>query len=68
MSPPPPDSFGGATAVGDAIFPDLANSTQHFILPFELVSVLIIAAMIGAIVLARPEPGRGARPERKDPA
>lgn len=48
-----PESFGGATAVGQTIFP--AAGEPHFILPFELVSVLIIAAMIAAIVLARPE-------------
>lgn len=47
------DTFGGATEVGRTIFPPAGQ--PNFILPFELVSVLIIAAMIGAIVLARPE-------------
>ena len=47
-----PDGFGGAAAVGKAIF---AETGPNFVLPFELVSVLIIAAMIGAILLARPE-------------
>ena len=36
----------GAQAVGDSIFAD-------FIVPFEAVSVLLLAALVGAIVLAR---------------
>jgi len=28
------------------------------VLPFELLSVLLLAALVGAIVLARPEIGR----------
>ncbi len=38
----------GTGAVGDAIF-------STYLLPFEVVSVLLLAALIGAIVLARRE-------------
>jgi NADH:ubiquinone oxidoreductase subunit 6 (subunit J) len=46
--------FGSPTEVGRSMFAD-------FVLPFEVVSVLILAAMIGAVVLAKknldhPEP------------
>lgn len=34
-----------------------------YVLPFELVSVLILVAMIGALVVARKEEGRPARPD-----
>jgi len=42
---PPPTSTG---AVGASIF-------QHFVLPFEAVSFLLLAALIGAVVLARKD-------------
>lgn len=41
-------SVGTATAVGEVIF-------TEFVLPFEAVSFLLLAALIGAIVLARKE-------------
>jgi NADH-quinone oxidoreductase subunit J len=44
--------------VGESIFRD-------FVLPFELVSVLLLAALIGAVVLARKDEGPGAPPERQ---
>lgn len=44
--------FGGGAAVGNAIF-----GGGTWVLPFELVSILIIAAMIGAVILARPSKG-----------
>jgi NADH-quinone oxidoreductase subunit J len=53
VPPPVADSFGGAREVGDTIFP--GPGLGGFVVPFELVSVLIIAAMIGAVVIARPE-------------
>jgi NADH-quinone oxidoreductase subunit J len=37
---------GGATAVGESIF-------SRYVLPFEVVSFLLLAALIGAIVLSR---------------
>jgi NADH-quinone oxidoreductase subunit J len=51
--------------VGESIFRD-------FVLPFEVVSVLLLAALIGAVVLARKDEGPGAasegrgRPERRE--
>ena len=44
---PPP---GSAAAVGEAIF-------RSYVLPFEVVSVLLLAALVGAIVLSRPDVG-----------
>jgi NADH-quinone oxidoreductase subunit J len=44
--PAVPEDFGSATAVGRSMFAD-------FVLPFEVVSVLILAATVGAVVLAK---------------
>jgi NADH-quinone oxidoreductase subunit J len=41
---------GHAAVLGGALF-------RHWVLPFEVLSVLLLAALIGAIVLARPEVG-----------
>jgi NADH-quinone oxidoreductase subunit J len=41
-------STGAASAVGESIF-------ARFVLPFEVVSFLLLAALIGAIVLARKD-------------
>lgn len=43
---PLPDGFGGVESVGSHLF-------RSFVLPFELVSILILAAIFGAVVLAR---------------
>ena len=40
------DTFGTAAKVGEALFTD-------FVLPFEVASVLLLAAMVGAVVLAK---------------
>jgi NADH-quinone oxidoreductase subunit J len=40
------DPAGDASAVGDAIF-------RHWVLAFEVVSVVLLAALVGAIVLSR---------------
>ena len=40
----------GAQATGTAIF-------RHYVLPFEVVSVLLLAALVGSIVLSRRETG-----------
>ncbi len=49
-SPLPPASDATRTAeVGQSIF-------QRFVIPFEVVSVVLLAALIGAIVLARRDP------------
>jgi NADH-quinone oxidoreductase subunit J len=61
--------FGGATAMIWRAFGDAEINLQHpvrtadigqslfsrYILPFELVSVLLLAALVGAIVLAKKE-------------
>ncbi len=41
-------AFGSPTAVGRLLFSD-------YLLPFEVTSILLLAAMVGAIVLAREE-------------
>lgn len=51
--------FGSAEAIGQTLFTD-------FLLPFQLVAVLLLAAMVGAIVLTqradiKPKPGRPTR-------
>jgi NADH-quinone oxidoreductase subunit J len=46
--------------LGVAIFRD-------FVLPFEVVSVLLLAALIGAVVIARKDEGPGEPPERRAP-
>ena len=50
---PTASGFGSVKAVGQALFRDWA-------LPFEIVSVLLLAAMLGAIVIARKEPNNDA--------
>jgi NADH-quinone oxidoreductase subunit J len=41
---------GGGRQLGDALF-------RSYVLPFEIASVLLLAALVGAIVLSRPEIG-----------
>ncbi|MEP6463288.1 MAG: NADH-quinone oxidoreductase subunit J [Frankiaceae bacterium] len=41
---------GGGQPIGEAIF-------RNYVLPFEIASVLLLAALVGAIVLSRPEIG-----------
>jgi NADH-quinone oxidoreductase subunit J len=45
--------FGNPAAVGEALF-------NQYLLPFEVTSILLLVAMVGAIVLTRrqPKPGR----------
>jgi NADH-quinone oxidoreductase subunit J len=45
-----PGSGGSARALGGAVF-------QSWVLPFELLSVLLLAALIGAVVLSRQDVG-----------
>ncbi|MBL8163729.1 MAG: NADH-quinone oxidoreductase subunit J [Anaerolineae bacterium] len=49
-------SFGGPHAIGELLF-------TRFMLPFQLIAVLLLAAMIGAIVLTHKE---DFRPRRRD--
>lgn len=54
--------FGGPTAVGELLF-------NEYLLPFEITSVLLLVAMIGAIVLSRHKKAErleGLRPERPE--
>ncbi|MZH46412.1 MAG: NADH-quinone oxidoreductase subunit J [Nitrospinae bacterium] len=41
-----PDSFGTVAEVGETLFTD-------YVLPFEVASILLLAAMVGAVVLAK---------------
>ena len=41
-----PDNFGTVAKVGTSLFTD-------FVLPFEVASILLLAAMVGAVVLAK---------------
>jgi len=40
------DSFGTVAVIGETLFTD-------FVLPFEVASILLLAAMVGAVVLAK---------------
>ena len=42
----PPVGFGTTAAVSDRLF-------THFLLPFEITSILLLVAIVGAVVLAR---------------
>jgi hypothetical protein len=46
--------------LGESIFRD-------FVLPFEVVSVLLLAALVGAVVIARKDEGPAEPPERRVP-
>lgn len=55
-------SMGAAPQVSEAVLRDSVNqlgialvSVDQYVLPFEVASVLLLAAMIGAIVVAWPE-------------
>ncbi|GIH12266.1 NADH-quinone oxidoreductase subunit J family protein [Rugosimonospora africana] len=43
-------AVGSAQLLGGEVF-------RHWVLPFEVLSVLLLAALIGAIVVSRPAPG-----------
>jgi NADH-quinone oxidoreductase subunit J len=49
--PQPVQSFGSPQAVGSALF-------DRFLLPFEITSVLLLIAMVGAIILTQKDKGR----------
>ncbi|MBI3762115.1 MAG: NADH-quinone oxidoreductase subunit J [Chloroflexi bacterium] len=50
--------FGGPQAIGASLF-------TTYLLPFEVTSVLLLAAMVGAIVLTRDEKGKSQIPNSK---
>ncbi|MBC8497278.1 MAG: NADH-quinone oxidoreductase subunit J [Anaerolineales bacterium] len=43
-----PEGFGSPASIGDVLF-------REYLLPFEVTSILLLVAMIGAIVLTRKE-------------
>jgi NADH-quinone oxidoreductase subunit J len=43
---PLPDGFGGPASMGNILF-------NQYLLPFEVTSILLLVAMVGAIVLTR---------------
>jgi NADH-quinone oxidoreductase subunit J len=47
---PAEELFGGPQAIGTALF-------SRYLLPFEITSVVLLVAMVGAIVLTRREKG-----------
>lgn len=47
---PPAEGFGSPQAIGASLF-------NQYLLPFEVTSVLLLVAMIGAIVLTKQEQG-----------
>ena len=49
-----PNHPGSSEVIGGAVF-------RTWVLPFEVVSVLLLAALVGAIVLARPDVGTDRR-------
>ncbi len=49
-----PHEIGSAERIGVEVF-------QSWVLPFEVLSVLLLAALIGAIVVSRPDVGRRER-------
>lgn len=56
--PPPAPSARSIASVGN-IGAQLLSTKQHgYVLPFEVISILLLAAMIGCIVIAmKPKPG-----------
>jgi NADH-quinone oxidoreductase subunit J len=52
MIPQPVETFGSPVAVGRALF-------NQYLLPFEVTSVLLLVAMLGAITLTHRETGEG---------
>jgi NADH-quinone oxidoreductase subunit J len=55
-------AFGSPQAVGEALF-------SRYLLPFQMVGILLLVAMIGAVVLTREEqkPARQPGPEESSP-
>jgi NADH-quinone oxidoreductase subunit J len=47
-NPPLQESFGGPQEIGGVLF-------NQYLLPFEITSVLLLVAMVGAIILTRKE-------------
>jgi NADH-quinone oxidoreductase subunit J len=50
MDSAPPDAYGSTAAVGERLF-------THYVLPFEITSILLLVAVIGAVVIAKRKVG-----------
>jgi NADH-quinone oxidoreductase subunit J len=50
LIPQPVESFGSPQEVGTVLF-------SQYLLPFEITSILLLIAMVGAIVLTKKEKG-----------
>jgi NADH-quinone oxidoreductase subunit J len=50
MDAAPPDTFGSTAALGARLF-------THYVLPFEITSILLLVAVIGAVVIAKRKVG-----------
>jgi NADH-quinone oxidoreductase subunit J len=63
------DSFSGVKiGLGPSRTADVGTALfRDFVLPFEVVSVLLLAALVGAIVIARKEEAPEAPPEKRVP-
>ena len=55
------DVGGSSAAAGEAVF-------RSWVLPFEVLSVLLLAALVGAIVVSRPDVGVGRTPRPRSAA
>ncbi len=55
--PATPAGYGGATAIGLELF-------NQYLLPFEVTSILLLVAMVGAIVLSRRRRKTSVTPDR----
>ena len=47
------DGFGSPASIGEVLFTD-------YVLPFQMVGILLLVAMVGAVVLTHNAQGRGA--------
>jgi len=54
---PPPPAIGNSAAIGEVLY-------TRYLFPFELTSILLLVAMVGAVVIGR---GRAARPGSEEP-
>ena len=50
--PSPSESFGSPQGIGRALF-------NQYLLPFEITSILLLVAIVGAVILTRHEKGGG---------
>jgi NADH:ubiquinone oxidoreductase subunit 6 (subunit J) len=58
----PPDGFGGVESVGQVLFSGqtTGGGMTDYLVPFELLSLVLLVAIVGALVVARPGAARRA--------